>query len=139
MEDSFKDGAKIAFLLQESDIRYLVEKIWSSESALSAADDLYDLVLVRWDRREEWSPWNTLLVTRDEAQAHLRIQSLSGAYCREFIQRSRRLHTLAKAHYAKLPALAGHLALKDKFAGPQVAGHALDIGAGNSSVAVGPL
>ncbi len=128
MEDSFSDGAKIAFLLQEADVRYLVEKIWGSQSALSAATDLYDLVLVRWDRREEWSPWNTLLLSRDEAAAHLKVSSLQSAYCNEFVQRARRLHTLAKTHYGKLPALAEHLALRDRFAGPQVDGHALPTG-----------
>ena len=62
--------------LQEGDLRYLVENIWATQSALSAWTDLYDLVLVRWDKDEEWSPWNCILLTKDEAQAHFRIEDI---------------------------------------------------------------
>ena len=57
-------------------MRYLVENIWATQSALSAWTDLYDLVLVRWDKDEEWSPWNCILLTKDEAQAHSRIEDI---------------------------------------------------------------
>jgi len=53
-----------------------VENIWAAQSILSAWDDLYDLVLVRWDKYEEWSPWNCILLTKDEATAHLRLEHL---------------------------------------------------------------
>ena len=29
---------------------------------------------MRWEREREWSPWNTVLLTREEAQAHSRIE-----------------------------------------------------------------
>ena len=63
-------------ILQEGDLRYLVENIWGSQSALSAWTDLYDLVLVRWDRDEEWSPWNCILLTKDETTTHVQIEEL---------------------------------------------------------------
>ena len=66
----------ILVFLQEADLRYLVENIWATQSSLSAWTDLYDLVLVRWDKDEEWSPWNCILLTKDEAQAHSRIDNL---------------------------------------------------------------
>lgn len=57
-------------------MQYLVENIWGAQSILSSWDDLYDLVLVRWDKDEAWSPWNTVLLTRDEATAHGRLGHL---------------------------------------------------------------
>ena len=63
--------------LQESDLRYLVENVWNSQSAISAWDDLYDLVLVRWERHSEWSPWNCCLLTKEEASAHEKLQDLT--------------------------------------------------------------
>jgi len=63
-------------MFQEKDICYLVEKIWEGQSILSAWNDLYDLVLVRWNYQEEWSPWNCILLTKDEAAAHEKITSL---------------------------------------------------------------
>ena len=65
------------FLRQESDLRYLVENVWSSQSALSAWEDLYDLVLVRWERHSEWSPWNCCLLTKEEASAHEKLVDLT--------------------------------------------------------------
>ena len=56
-------------------MRYLVENIWNSQSALSAHDDLFDLVLVRWNKLEEWSPWNCILLTKEEASAHDKLQN----------------------------------------------------------------
>lgn len=66
----------IAFLLQLQDVQYMVEKFWGSQSALSACEDLYDLVMVRWDKYHEWAPWNTVLLTKDEAEAHLKLSNL---------------------------------------------------------------
>ena len=61
---------------QEPDLRYLVENVWNSQSVLSAWDDLYDLVLVRWDRLSEWSPWNCVLLTKEEATAHDKLEDV---------------------------------------------------------------
>ena len=61
---------------QEPDLRYLVENIWASQSALSAVQDLHELCLVRWDTSEQWSPWNCVLLTKDEAKAHNKIDSV---------------------------------------------------------------
>jgi hypothetical protein len=54
----------------------LVEKIWSGQSVLSAWEDLYDLTFVRWDKHQEWSPWNCILLTKDEAASHVRLVDL---------------------------------------------------------------
>ena len=71
---------KVLFLLpflQEPDIRYLVENIWNSQSVLSAQEDLFDLVLVRWNKYEEWSPWNCIFLTKEEASAHAKLENVT--------------------------------------------------------------
>ena len=62
------------FLLQEPDLHYLVENIWAGQSAMSAEKDLFELIIVRWDIRQHWSPWNCILLTKDEAMAHVKLE-----------------------------------------------------------------
>ena len=61
---------------QEDDLRYLVEHVWNGQSILSAWDELFDLDMVRWDKHEIWTPWNCVLLTREEAEAHRKIKNL---------------------------------------------------------------
>ena len=68
--------SKISCEFQEHDLRYLVDKIWGGQSILSAWDDLFDLTMVRWNVHEEWSPWNCVLLTKDEASAHEKLVNL---------------------------------------------------------------
>ena len=65
------------FFFQEPDLRYLVENIWNSQSVLSAHEDLFDLILVRWNKYEEWSPWNCILLTKEEASAHAKLENVT--------------------------------------------------------------
>eukprot|EP00111_Clytia_hemisphaerica_P006283 TCONS_00018189-protein len=101
-EEAFNDNSKIAFIIQDADLRYLIENIWNSQSALSGVEDLYELVLIRWNRHEPWSPWNCVLFTKDEASAHMKLENVSEAYGRIFIGKVRNKHLLAKQHFAKL-------------------------------------
>ncbi|PIK40278.1 putative IQ and ubiquitin-like domain-containing protein isoform X1 [Apostichopus japonicus] len=105
-EEAAQDGSRIAFLLQEADLRYLVEDIWNSQSTLSAWSDLYDLVLVRWDRDEEWAPWNCILLTKDEATSHFQVENLEKNYGRVFCHKIRTKHTLARNYFSRLPGMA---------------------------------
>lgn len=59
------------------DVRYLVEMVWASRSVLHGSGDLYDLVLVRWDRWREWSPWNCILLSKNEAKAHTELENIN--------------------------------------------------------------
>ena len=67
----------LTFSPQESDLRYLIESIWNTQSALSAQNDLYDLVFIRWNKHEEWSPWNCILLTKEEASAHEKLENVT--------------------------------------------------------------
>lgn len=76
----FFSPSLLAFPLQLQDLRYMVENFWGSQSAISAWGDLHDLVMVRWNKYQEWSPWNTLLIKKSEAEAHLRLKDLEKVY-----------------------------------------------------------
>ncbi|KAM6091243.1 LOW QUALITY PROTEIN: IQ motif and ubiquitin-like domain-containing protein [Theristicus caerulescens] len=112
-EADYQDGAKIVFLVQHQDLQYMIENIWGCQSALSACSDLYDLVMVRWDKQHEWSPWNTILLTKDEADAHLRLCNLQEAYEEAFIHRIKHKHIRAKSYFAQIPAMASVLHRSD--------------------------
>lgn len=57
-------------------MRYLVEIVWASRSALNGSSDLYNLVFSRWDRRKDWSPWNCILLSKEETSAHLEVEDV---------------------------------------------------------------
>ncbi|XP_019364817.1 PREDICTED: IQ and ubiquitin-like domain-containing protein [Gavialis gangeticus] len=113
-EADYQDDTKIAFLVQQQDLQYMVENIWGCQSALSACNDLYDLVMVRWDKHYEWSPWNTILLTEDEAKAHLKLSSLEEAYEMVFIHRIKHKHVLAKNYFSQIPEMASFLHRGDR-------------------------
>ncbi|XP_046580375.1 IQ and ubiquitin-like domain-containing protein [Haliotis rubra] len=132
-EEGYGDGSQIAFLLQENDLQYLVENIWNSQSILSAWEDLYDLMLVRWDKHDEWSPWNCVLLTKEEASAHDRLHSLEEGYGQVFILKVKQKHTLARNYFSRLPGMAELIRKRTGMRdiqsnrGPSVAGTAVPV------------
>ncbi|CAL1532090.1 unnamed protein product [Lymnaea stagnalis] len=130
-EEAIQDGSSICYLLQELDLRYLVENIWSNQSVLSAWNDIYDLVLARWDKHQEWSPWNCILLTHDEAEAHKKLFSLEEGYGQVFIHKVTQKHNFARNYFSRLPGMAEILRKKMGASesgtgkGPSVAGHSV--------------
>jgi len=55
----------------------LVMTIWHGRSFLSQDTNLFNLVLVRWNKYEQWAPWNTILLTRDESEAHDKLEDVA--------------------------------------------------------------
>ncbi|NXD22248.1 IQUB protein, partial [Spelaeornis formosus] len=108
-EVDYQDDSKIVFLVQLPDLHYLVENIWNCQSALSASSELYDLVMVRWDKQHEWSPWNTILLTKEEADAHLKLCSLQKTYEAPFICKIEQKHIRARNYFAQIPAMSTFL------------------------------
>ncbi|KAJ1570122.1 hypothetical protein HK096_008493 [Nowakowskiella sp. JEL0078] len=108
-------------LLQESDMRYIVDIIWNHQSAISASHNIDELVLTRWDPRLDLSPWNCILLTRTEAVTHDRagggMAAISGTsafnkiYSEEFVAKIHQKHIAARQHFAQLPAMERHLKL----------------------------
>ncbi|XP_047921637.1 IQ motif and ubiquitin-like domain-containing protein isoform X4 [Anser cygnoides] len=113
-EAGYQDDTEIVFLVQLQDLQYMIENIWGCQSALSACSDLCDLVMVRWDKQQEWSPWNTILLTKDEADAHLKLCNLQEAYEAAFIHRIKQKHIRAKKYFAQIPAMTSFLPRSDK-------------------------
>ncbi|NXB50148.1 IQUB protein, partial [Leucopsar rothschildi] len=108
-EVDYQDDSKIIFLVQLADMQYLIENIWNCQSALSGSSDLYDLVMVRWDKQHEWSPWNTILLTKEEADAHLKLCNLEKTYEAPFIYKMEQKHIRAKNYFAQIPVMSSFL------------------------------
>lgn len=108
-EERYNDNSTVAFLLQESDMRYLVEKVWDSESIISNTHDLYDLVFVRWDADTPWSPWNCLLVTIVEAEKHGKLLNIYKSYGEVIVDKVQKKHQQARNYFSRLPRTANLL------------------------------
>lgn len=76
-EEKIKTINPYPFLVDKDDIRFIVDEIWEKRSVLSESTEINDLTLVRWKREKLWSPWNTILVTHKEAEAHLELGNLN--------------------------------------------------------------
>ncbi|KAJ3129148.1 hypothetical protein HK098_002389 [Nowakowskiella sp. JEL0407] len=100
-------------LMQESDMRYLVDIIWNRQSAISANRNISELVFTRWDANVELSPWNCVLLTRTEALTHDKASiagtSIHSLYSEEFVSRINQKHMSAKQHFSQLPAMESHM------------------------------
>ncbi|KAJ3275210.1 hypothetical protein HDV01_000935 [Terramyces sp. JEL0728] len=96
-------------LLQESDIRYLVDVIWNKKSAISGNKNVDDLILTRWDKNEELSPWNCVLLTKSEAVTHDCHSQPDNIYSTEFRNKVFQKQLLARQHFGQLPAMAKYL------------------------------
>ncbi|XP_022248708.1 IQ and ubiquitin-like domain-containing protein [Limulus polyphemus] len=104
----------LVFLLNEGEIRYLVEKIWKGKSALSGSTNLFDLVFLRWNKEYEWTPWNCILMNRQEARNHCALNSVSQHYSSTFIQQVQQKHIAAKSYFSSLPRLLPYLDFTSK-------------------------
>ena len=92
-------------LLQESDIRYLVDIVWNKQSAISRCKEIDELILTRWIQTQELSPWNCILLTLTEAKNHDQQSDPMNVYSQEFIRRIHARHLVAKQHFAQLPTM----------------------------------
>ncbi|XP_048463351.1 IQ and ubiquitin-like domain-containing protein isoform X2 [Rhincodon typus] len=107
-EANFEDGSQLAFLLQEQDLKHLVDSIWGTQSALSASKNLKDLTMIRWDKRFEWSPWNCILLTEEEAVAHLKLNNIEKDYEATFVRKIKHRHTLGKTYFSRIPEIVNY-------------------------------
>ncbi|XP_072929230.1 IQ motif and ubiquitin-like domain-containing protein [Epargyreus clarus] len=97
-----KCWGSLAFVLQEKDVFFIVEKLWHSHSAISECHDMSELRLCRWHVQEDWSPWNCFLITVQEMKAHLKLEHPEDVYDEELVQKVRNKHKLAKASFEQL-------------------------------------
>lgn len=91
------------FLMQPTEVYRLVSVVWKERSAISECSQLNMLRLVRWRRHEQWSPWNCVLLTRSEAEAHCRLEGdLTECYNPQFIQSVINRHLMARLQFSNL-------------------------------------
>jgi hypothetical protein len=103
------DGYNAMALLQESDLRYLVDVVWNRKSVISGVRNMDDLTLTRWDINQELSPWNGILLTKAEAATHDCQTSPDAVYSMEFRNKIFQKLVVARQHFGQLPAMSTYL------------------------------
>lgn len=104
--DERKRGAlsSFAFIVQETDIKQIIENIWHGISILSQCNITADLRLPRWDINEEWSPWNCLCLTSAESKIHvsMEIEQIKQIYGEKIIVECQAKSNLARSTFKHL-------------------------------------
>ena len=96
-------------LLQESDMRHLVDAIWNRQSCISGSRNMEELILTRWEPFMELSPWNCVLLTKHEAEKHDQQSNPNDIYTEEFVRKIKQKHLAARRHFSSLPAMERHI------------------------------
>lgn len=92
----------VCFILQPIGMGYLTNIIWHAHSAISECRDMSKLQHVRWISDVEWAPWNTILLTDQEAKCHASIPNIFEFYDKIFIENVRQKHILARKQFITL-------------------------------------
>lgn len=97
--------ASYAFIIQEADIRFIIENIWHGHSILSQNSHRPDLRLPRWKIGDDWSPWNCICLTENEARAHVKIKYLDKVYEENLMIDIQNKNILARSAFKRLAAV----------------------------------
>ncbi|XP_058813955.1 IQ and ubiquitin-like domain-containing protein [Topomyia yanbarensis] len=99
-----KRGAmsSFAFIIQDSDIKHIVENIWHGHSAISNETNRSELRLPRWNISRDWAPWNCICLTESETRAHLKICNVTHYYEQSIIKDIKNKHALSKSAFKQL-------------------------------------
>lgn len=102
--DERRRGAltSLAFIIQETDIKYIIENIWHGISILSQCGVTSDLRLPRWNVDEEWAPWNCICLTDTESRIHVVCTDLRAIYGEKIINDLPSKQSLAKSTFKHL-------------------------------------
>lgn len=91
------------FLMQPAELYRLVSVVWAERSAVSERGQLNALRMVRWRADRPWSPWNCVLLSRSEAEAHARLDGdPARCYDHRFVARVVNRHMTARLQFANL-------------------------------------
>lgn len=98
--------SQVVFLMSVEDVSYLIDVIWGGASCLSQDTETFRLTLPRWNEHEEWSPWNCILLTQDEAETHEKLSKLntplSETYGAALYRAVTQRHLRAKGYFLSL-------------------------------------
>lgn len=92
----------LAFAIDAKIVYHLVNEIWHGRSAISGNDCLEELKLVRFRKGEEWTPWNSLLLTAREASLHRTVDDLEKFYGAMILQKFHTKNLQAKLRFESL-------------------------------------
>ncbi|XP_034116733.1 IQ and ubiquitin-like domain-containing protein [Drosophila albomicans] len=101
-----KCTTSFAFVMQQDDVRHMLDKIWHGHSALSKSETLSELRLPRWNKSDDWSPWNCVCLTERETRDHYKIDNMEKVYDPKFILYVGNCHMLARNLFHTLAAVA---------------------------------
>ncbi|XP_030573811.1 IQ and ubiquitin-like domain-containing protein [Drosophila novamexicana] len=101
-----KCASSFAFVLQQDDVRHIIDKIWHGHSALSKSENLNELRLPRWNKSDDWSPWNCVCLTERETRDHYKIEDMEKVYDPKFILHVGNCHMLARNLFHTLATVA---------------------------------
>eukprot|EP00117_Sycon_ciliatum_P050245 scpid45024/ scgid2156/ IQ and ubiquitin-like domain-containing protein len=108
-EAQYGDETTVAHLVQAADIRYLIDDVWKCQSMLSQETDPFELVFTRWDQSSQWTPWNCVLLNKEEYVQHKKLDNPEGYYGPGICQEVRKRHVESFIHFQSVPGLAGYL------------------------------
>lgn len=91
--------SSLAFAIDARIVYHLVNEIWDGKSAVSGNDCLEELRLVRFRNGEEWTPWNSLLLTAKEASLHRTADDLEKFYGAMILQKFHTKNLQAKVRF----------------------------------------
>lgn len=94
--------ASLAFIIQETDIKYIIENIWHGISILSQCSVTSDLRLPRWNINEDWSPWNCICLSDTESRIHVICSDLLLIYGEKIMKECLSKHSLAMSTFKHL-------------------------------------
>ncbi|KAH8318918.1 hypothetical protein KR074_011961 [Drosophila pseudoananassae] len=101
-----KCTTSFAFVMQSDDVRHIIDKIWHGHSALSKSENLSELRLPRWNKSDDWAPWNCICLTERETRDHYKIDDIEKVYDPKFVLHVSNLHMLARSLFHTLAAVA---------------------------------
>ncbi|XP_068157239.1 IQ motif and ubiquitin-like domain-containing protein [Drosophila tropicalis] len=101
-----KCATSFAFVLQPDDVRHIIDKIWHGHSAVSKSENLSELRLPRWNKSDDWAPWNCICLTERETRDHYKIEDIEKIYDPKFILHISNCHMLARSLFHTLAAVA---------------------------------
>ncbi|XP_043498685.1 IQ and ubiquitin-like domain-containing protein [Polistes fuscatus] len=91
-----------AFVIPPKVVYRLVNTIWHGKSPISECDILDRLCLLRFRNDVEWSPWNTLLLTKEEALKHRRLKNIEEYYDEDLLRQFNLKNLQAKLCFSSL-------------------------------------
>ncbi|KAL6447585.1 hypothetical protein ACFW04_000051 [Cataglyphis niger] len=94
--------SSLAFVIGAKVIWRLVNEVWHGKSGISECDDLDQLMLTRFQRELEWAPWNSLLLTKNEAVIHYNITDIEDFYDSTLLQKFWTKNLQAKVYFESI-------------------------------------